>query len=166
MLRLDLKRDPHWLDLGHGVRILVEPLSTSTMMRAREALSERIDLPEDEDALDANDQQRLAIAMAQEVARLTIVDWEGVGDAQGRPAKVSPEGIDALMDVWQIFEAFQTRYLQPAILLDQEKNGSALSASGTSRGVKNTAPRARSAATSARTKSTSRKPAKGRRSGA
>ena len=27
MLRLTLSNEPHWLDLGHGVRLLVEPLT-------------------------------------------------------------------------------------------------------------------------------------------
>ena len=36
MIRLDLKRDPHWLDLGHGVRLHVRPCTTALMMAARE----------------------------------------------------------------------------------------------------------------------------------
>ncbi len=30
MIRLDLPREPHWLDLPHGVRLLVRPLDTAT----------------------------------------------------------------------------------------------------------------------------------------
>ena len=40
-----------------------------------------------------------------------------------RPAPVTPEAIDALFDHWPIFEAFQSRYFDPAMTLDQEKNG-------------------------------------------
>jgi hypothetical protein len=32
MIRLDLKREPHWLDLGHGVRLHVRPCTTALMM--------------------------------------------------------------------------------------------------------------------------------------
>ena len=35
MIRLDLKREPHWLDLGHGVRLHVRPCTTALMMAAR-----------------------------------------------------------------------------------------------------------------------------------
>jgi hypothetical protein len=35
MIRLDLKREPYWLDLGHGVRLHVRPCTTALMMAAR-----------------------------------------------------------------------------------------------------------------------------------
>jgi hypothetical protein len=35
MIHLVLKREPHWLDLGHGVRVHVRPLTTALMMAAR-----------------------------------------------------------------------------------------------------------------------------------
>lgn len=35
MIHLDLKREPHWLDLGHGVRVHVRPCTTALMMAAR-----------------------------------------------------------------------------------------------------------------------------------
>lgn len=35
MFDLDLKREPHWLDLGHGVRVHVRPCTTALMMAAR-----------------------------------------------------------------------------------------------------------------------------------
>ena len=35
MLRLNLSIEPRWLDLGHGVRLLVEPLTTAIMLAAR-----------------------------------------------------------------------------------------------------------------------------------
>lgn len=35
MLRLNLSNEPRWLDLGHGVRLLVEPLTNAIMLAAR-----------------------------------------------------------------------------------------------------------------------------------
>ena len=32
MIHLVLKREPHWLDLGHGVRLHVRPCTTALMM--------------------------------------------------------------------------------------------------------------------------------------
>jgi hypothetical protein len=34
---------------------------------------------------------------------------------------VSPEGIDALLEIWPVFEAFQTQYVAKGLILDAEK---------------------------------------------
>ena len=58
-----------------------------------------------------------------------------IGDADGKPIDPSPEAIDALLDVWPIFEAFQLTYVSKGLLLEQEKNVSALSPNGPSAGA-------------------------------
>jgi hypothetical protein len=143
MLRLNLAREPYWLDLGHGARLHVEPLTTALMMAARadpavEALPETA----------GHDQT--ALAMAQAVARQAVLDWEGVGDAEGKPLPVTPERVDALLEVWPIFEAFQLGYVAKGLVLEQEKNVSAPSPSGTSAGATATAKPARRRARTAR----------------
>ena len=45
MIRLDLKREPHWLDRGHGVRVQARPCTTALMMAAR-AEVQRAALPD------------------------------------------------------------------------------------------------------------------------
>jgi hypothetical protein len=50
-----------------------------------------------------------------------------------------PAGIDALLEVQPIFEAFQAIYVAKGLLLDAEKNASAPSPSGTSAGATATA---------------------------
>lgn len=151
MLRLDLHKEPRWLDLGLGVRIEVVPISTHAMSAARrhpgfiaaaqafravqgEGEGEDLTALQDSETGDA-----LGIALAKSLARRVILNWEGVGDADGKAVTVTPEGIDALLDVFPIFEAFQRLYLQPALTLDAEKNASALSLTGTSAGAKTTA---------------------------
>ena len=57
--------------------------------------------------------------------------WAGSRSRRGRVSAtppvnrraVTPEGIDALLDLWPIAEAFERLYLGPALLLDAEKNG-------------------------------------------
>jgi len=131
MLRLQLTNTPDWLDLGYGVRVLVEPMGTAMMIAARRdprvaALGDGFEELNNDD---------LALVMAKAVARIAIKDWEGVGDADGKPVTVTTERVDALLEVWPLFEAFQTKYVNSGFLLEQEKNGSPLSPNGNSAGA-------------------------------
>ena len=121
MLRLRLSTEPEWLDLGHGLRLFVEPLTTAVMLAARSdpAIMAATQNQEIEDSASNDD---LARIVAKAVARIVVHDWEGVGDAEGKPLSVTPDGIDALLEIWPIFEAFQTRYIAGALILDAEKN--------------------------------------------
>ncbi len=128
MIRLDLAREPFWLDLGHGVRLLVAPLTTALMAAAR---SDPLVASLGEEASN----EALAVAMAKALARLAVRDWEGVGDGDGNPLAVSAEGLDALLDLLPFFEAFQLGYVAKGLLLEQEKNASPSSPNGTSAGA-------------------------------
>ena len=118
MIRLDLKREPYWLDLGHGVRLHVRPCTTALVMAARAAVARGADARPDETAAGT-----LTAAFVKTLARLAVDAWEGVGDAEGKPTAVTLEGIEALMDLWPIADAFERQYLGPALLLEEEKNG-------------------------------------------
>lgn len=118
MIRLNLKREPEWLELVEGVRVKVAPLTSSIMMAARRD-------PEVA-ALTANgpaDDAEAAISVTKALARLTILAWEGIGDDAGEAVPVTPEAVDALMEIWTVFEAFQAQYLAKGLALDAEKNG-------------------------------------------
>jgi hypothetical protein len=52
---------------------------------------------------------------------------------------ISPDAIDALLDIWPIFEAFQSLYVAKGLLLDAEKNASSPVPSGSSAGATATA---------------------------
>jgi hypothetical protein len=128
MIRLNLTAAPEWLDLTPGLRLRVSPLTTALMVSARAD-------PAVEALPDGASQEELALAMAKSVARRAVLEWDGVGDDAGTPLPVTPEGIDALLEIWPVFEAFQTRYVARGLLLDQEKNVSAASPSGPSAGA-------------------------------
>ncbi|MGV8988118.1 MAG: hypothetical protein ACOH2H_17745 [Cypionkella sp.] len=128
MIRINLFPEPQWLDLCHGVRLRLLPLTTALMVATRsdpavQALE-----------ADASNDSRAAV-FAAALARRAIVDWDGVGDADGTVIAVSPEGIDALLSLWPIFEAFNLLYVSRGMLLDAEKNGSAPLLTGTSAGA-------------------------------
>jgi hypothetical protein len=141
MIRINLSPEPQWLDLGHGVRLRLLPLTTALMVATRaDPAVQALDA-------DASNDSRAAV-FAAALARRAIVDWEGVGDEAGTVLEISPEGIDALLSLWPIFEAFNLLYVSRGMLLDTEKNGSAPSPTGTSAGATATArPVKRSART-------------------
>ena len=133
MIRLNLTAAPQWLDLAPDLRLLVGPLTTALMVSARADMAI-------ESVPETASTEELALAMAKAVARRAILDWEGVGDADGHVVAVTPEGIDALLEIWPVFEAFQTRYVARGLILDAEKNASAPSPSGPSAGATAIAP--------------------------
>ncbi|MDP3961796.1 MAG: hypothetical protein Q8Q26_17325 [Pseudorhodobacter sp.] len=132
MIRINLSPEPQWLDLGHGVRLLLLPLTTALMVAARS------DPAVHALAADASNNTRAAV-FTEALARRAIVDWEGVGDADGNVLEISQKGIDALMSKWLIFEAFQHEYVAPGTFLDAEKNAFAPLPSGPSAGATATA---------------------------
>ena len=137
MLTLDLTNAPRWHDLASGVRVQLRPLTTALMVATRsDPVVEAV--PED-----ASDEER-AVAFAKALARRAVLTWEG------NPFDPNSEAIDALLDVWPIFEAFQLTYVSKGLLLEQEKNGSALSPNGRSAGASATAKPARKPARTAR----------------
>lgn len=143
MIRLNLSSDPRWVDLLPGLRLEVAPVTTAIMASARS-----------DTALDDLDEHSpkevLAVAMAKAVARRVVTAWEGVGDDAGDALALSPEGIDALLDIWPVFEAFQAEVLGPHLMLDSEKNVSAPSPNGILEGATDTVKPARRAARTAR----------------
>ncbi|SDX89268.1 hypothetical protein [Roseicitreum antarcticum] len=138
MLRLNLAREAYWLDLGLGVRVRVEPLTTALMVAARSDPAVRR-LPE------GTSDDEIAVIFGKVLAERAILDWEGVGDSNGNATPVTPEGIAALLDIWPVFEKFQMGYVAKGLELDQEKNASAPSPTGSTAGAKATARRARPA---------------------
>jgi len=151
MLKLDLSNKPAWLDLGHGVRVLLGPLTTAMMVAARNDPAVQA-LPKD-----ATDEVS-ALVFAKALARNAALDWEGVGDVDGNVIPVSPEALDALLDIWPLFEAFQTDYVAKGLVLDQEKNVSPPLPSGFSAGAGNTARAARPARAAKKPAKPARKP--------
>jgi hypothetical protein len=94
-------------------------------------------------------QSAFVIAMAKEA----IVEWAGVEGAEPKSlAPLSPENIEKVMQIQPIFDWFDRDYVQPALSLDQEKNGSSPSQNTTtSPGAMITAVDAENLALSAQT---------------
>jgi hypothetical protein len=91
------------------------------------------------DEAQADKLEHASVAMVRELAQRGIVAWEGVGDAEGGPLPVSPESIDALLGIWQVYDAIDRLYVSPAMVRDAEKNVSSSVPSGISEAALNTA---------------------------
>ena len=132
MQRLNLTHDLEWIDLPRDVRVQVQPVTTALIYAARRdpAISA---LPADAD------QELVALVMGQSIARLAIVAWEGIGDADGNPIDPSPEAVTELMNIWPICRAFNKQVVEPAFDQESEKKGSAPSPSGSSAAARDTA---------------------------
>lgn len=133
MIRLNMARGAEWLDLGHGVRVQVAPLTTSLLAAARDLPRFRT-LPED-----AGPELRQAVFCGC-VAVVAVLDWDGVAGPDGADkAPLTPESVQALMDIYPISLVFHREYLARGLLLVTEKNGYAPLPTGTSAGATGTA---------------------------
>ncbi|WP_018261886.1 hypothetical protein [Methylobacterium sp. WSM2598] len=134
MIKLAPISESYWLDLLPGVRVRVKPASVAMMLAAREAVGKVVRGDDQEDL-----ELRTNIALVGELARRAIVEWEGVGDADGVPIAVTLENVDLLMGEWVAFDRFDTLYVTPALTRGAEKNGSSNSPPGTSAEATSTA---------------------------
>jgi len=100
MLKLNITPDPRWVDLAGGVRIKARPLSSAMMLAARSE-------PRVTALVESKDEGAIALEVAKVIAGLVIEDWDGIGDETGQPVAVSESWINALLDLWPMFEAFQ-----------------------------------------------------------
>lgn len=115
MIRLDLKREPYWLDLIDGLRVKVLPC-TSALLSAASSSPKLRALPEDA----SSDLRFLVLTI--EAAKLAILDWEGVADEAGEPLPPTSDSIAALMDIYLVARRFAAEYVTRGLLVSAEKN--------------------------------------------
>ena len=136
MIRLDLPREPHWLDLPHGVRLLVRPLDTATDAAARAAsVTDLRERGQNAPPAAAKEPWRLGQtkdALARAVGQLTILEWSGVLLADGNPAHVTAESVALLMSIPKISTAFLRQIYAPLDRLAAEGNVSGVAPTGIS----------------------------------
>ena len=119
MIRLCLKSEPYWLDLLPSVRLKVRPFGTALFFAAQSAMV-RVDT-EGETASEVIDALR-GVAFIKALARLSIIAWEGIADDKGAPAPLTPDAVEALMEIWQAAAAFERIYARPIAEIEAEKN--------------------------------------------
>ena len=153
MIRLNLPRDPHWLDLPHGVRLLVCPLDTAIDAAARAAsvtdLRERGQTAPPAAAKEPWRLGQTKDALARAVGQLTILEWSGVLLADGSPAPVIAESVALLMAIPKIATAFLRLIYAPLDRLAAEGEGCGVVPSGTTRAAPDIATGAEAAGATA-----------------
>lgn len=155
MLTLNFNTAPYWIDIidGTGIRFKVRPFSSTLLERAHDMADAMIArdaaalAPASPDAVAGNDDadqqvtsrrvRRATLTIA--VAKLVIIEWEGVEGADGSPVPVSPEAIEFAVDLPLINQGFGEKYVNPGIVMGLEKKGFAPLPNGNSAGAQNTA---------------------------
>ncbi|MFN7610887.1 MAG: hypothetical protein ACK5QX_08130 [bacterium] len=139
MLRLNLQKDPYWLDLPAGVRVKVRPLTSAIMNAAQsEAVRElRARIAQEPLADDALPPGQMQTALVTHLARFAILEWDGVMAADGsKPAEVTPEAVGDLASIWFMADAFWRGYTATLDALVAEGNGCAPSVAGSSQAAR------------------------------
>lgn len=145
LVRLDLSLEDRWTTLLAGFDILHGPVTSAILAEAGHAASA---LGEDgaPQTLEAR-----TVAITRFIARAVIRDWRGVvNDATGEPLPVTPETIDAVMQVFPVFVAFNEKVVDARIRIEHEKKDLPPLQNGTSGAGQATAPTAETGAPTAR----------------
>lgn len=142
MLRLNLKKDPYWMDLPAAVRIKVRPLTTAIMSAAQSQVIKQIVALREERKSDSvvpdvdDEETRLGLSeslLIKALARGSILEWEGVMQPESDdPAPVSDQTVNDLMDIWFVAQDFWKQYTRSLSILEAEGNGLRLAATGIS----------------------------------
>lgn len=147
MLRLSLPTAPRWVDLPHGVRVLVRPVDTATSeaafadavdavrpLQAEAEAAEKAGQPLDPLGRNGANAGWLAGLRWQHqveaLLRYTVEDWEGIGDADGVPWLPCAGAFRAFAANRDLATAFFRAVMAPVEELRAEGNGSATPSAG------------------------------------
>jgi hypothetical protein len=142
MLRLSMETAPRWLDLPHGVRVEVRPLTFGVEQAARTEVEQRIRpmKQEAEDAAEAGQPldpagangANAAWLVGQSVqfhiealARYGIIAWQGLSGDDGDVLPLSPAAFAAFAAHPELGPTFYAAYREPLMQQAAEGNASA-----------------------------------------
>jgi hypothetical protein len=140
MFRLAQKE--RWVELPHGVRLLVAPITTIMVAAAQAAARRRAlellgkeELPEQE-----NLRRGVALMLTiQALGRECIRAWENVVDDDGAMVPAAPEAIEVLLSHEEMAFAFFDAVMTPLRVVEAEGNASGPAPHGTAAAAQNTA---------------------------
>jgi hypothetical protein len=140
MFRISHKE--RWIELPHGVRLLVTPITTVMVAAAQSAARRRVlellgkdDVPEQE-----NLRRGVALMLTiQALGRECIRAWQNVVDEDGKAVPLTPEAIEVLLSHEEMAFAFFEAVMTPLRLVEAEGNASRPAPDGTSAAGQTTA---------------------------
>lgn len=163
MIRLNIPKDPYWIDLLYDAKVRVRPLTTAVYSAAqsrawqavekiRQEIKDLTEVGAQVSGLpDLTDSNNASGFYRQEFIRClaisAILEWQGVADETGeKPAEITEQTVSDLMSIPTISEAFLSKYSDALDRLVTEGNGLPAAAPGTSgpAGKGSTAPPAKS----------------------
>ncbi|MDP3853152.1 hypothetical protein [Phenylobacterium sp.] len=130
MLTVKKNREPVWIvltlpDAPEPSRLLLKPWTSLGIGAGREELERAI--AAGATVGEAN------VAFSIGMAVWAALAWEGVGDEEGDPLDITPDGVRELLEQNQgAYDAVDRKYVVPAFLEEHEKNGSSPLPRGTS----------------------------------
>ena len=147
MIDLGQRCEPYDLALPYGLSVTVKPLTTAGMAAAQAAARRAVEAIERQ----ARERSEAGLALdglpdlsaeggrdgfyqgqlIRELAIRHIASWTGV-EREGGPAPPTRENIAAVMNLYPVGERFFQEFTLRQVLLNAAKNGSGLSAAGSS----------------------------------
>jgi hypothetical protein len=147
MIDLAQRSEPYRIALPYGLEVTVKPLTTASRAAAQAAARRAIEAIERQarerseagltldglpDIWAEGDRDGFYQAqLIRELAVRHITSWTGV-ELEGGPAPPTPENIAAVIELYPVGERFFQEFTLRQVLLNAAKNGSGLSAAGTS----------------------------------
>jgi hypothetical protein len=147
MIDLAQRSEPYEIALPYGLTVTVKPLTTAGMAAAQAAARRAVEAIERQarerteaglapDGLPdlADEGNRDGFYQAQLIRELAvrhITSWTGI-ELNSGPAPPTPENVAAVMELYPTGERFLQEFTLRQVLLNAAKNGSGLSAAGTS----------------------------------
>lgn len=115
MFKLNIEKESYWIDLPLGVRFHVKPAKPAIMVGARYKTSSNLTGEDDFGSITSN--------LVASIGELSVIGWEGVGDADGKALECTPENVRLVLESsWQMAEAFDKTYLSKFFEIENEKN--------------------------------------------
>ena len=139
LVHLDFSTADRWTVLFGDFEVLHGPVTSAMMTEAGHAtLTAQIDGAPVEMTLQAR-----AVAITKFLACTVIRDWRGIADeATGDVPPLTPATIDAVMDIYPVFRAFNEKVIDARVRIDREKKSLPILPNGISATGPDTAPTA------------------------
>ena len=139
LVHLDFSTADRWTVLFGDFEVLHGPVTSAMMTEAGHAtFTEQVDGAPALMTLEAR-----TVAITKFLARTVIRDWRGIADeATGDVPPLTPATIDAVMDIYPVFRAFNDKVIDSRVRIEREKKSLSKLPNGISATGPDTAPTA------------------------